>query len=149
MPDEAEFKFVDTNILVYAHDTSAGDKRNHAKTIIQELWDSRTGCLSVQVLQEFYVAVTQKVSNPLEAEPATRIISDLSYWCLHTPEAKDVLGAIDLHQHYQFSFWDAMIIWSATQLGCHIILSDDLNPGQVYQGVTVVNPFKDKIRDLP
>lgn len=136
------YQFLDTNILVYAHDKSAGRKHEQAKALIQKLWGSGTGCLSVQVLQEFYVTVTQKVPQPLDVESAVRIIEDLAFWRIYGPDAKDVLGAIDIQRRYRISFWDAMIVWSAAQLKCDIIWSEDLNPGQVYEGVELLNPFK-------
>lgn len=134
-------QFVDTNLLVYAHDISAGEKHDLAKIITRDLWESQTGCLSVQVLQEFYVVVTQKVPKPLDADTAAVILRDLSHWKIHAPDAADVLGAIDLQQSAGISFWDAMILWSAIQLGCENILSEDLNPDQVYDGIYVINPF--------
>ena len=141
MPVPVEGQFVDTNILVYAHDVSAGKKYQQAKGILQALWDSGTGCVSVQVLQEFYVAVTQKVPDPLKPEEAARIVADLSTWRVHTPVAPDVLAAIDLQLRHRISFWDAMILQSAIELGSTVLLSEDLNPGQIYDGVRVRNPF--------
>ena len=141
MSDNLVYQFVDTNVLVYAHDKSARKKHEQAKTLIEELWKAGTGCLSVQVLQEFYVTITQKVTQPLERESAVKIVEDLAFWKVYVPEAKDVLGAIDLQQRYMLSFWDAMIVWGAAQLGCQIVWSEDLNPGQVYEGVQLLNPF--------
>ncbi|AEG16700.1 hypothetical protein Desku_3210 [Desulfofundulus kuznetsovii DSM 6115] len=134
-------QFVDTNVLVYAHDTSAGEKHARAKALVAELWQSGNGCLSVQVLQEFYVTVTQKVRKPLAPETASRIIEYLSNWRVHTPDAGDVLEAIRIQQRYAISFWDAMIIRSAQALDCRVIWSEDLNPGQYYGEAKVVNPF--------
>jgi len=134
-------QFVDTNVLVYAHDTSAGEKHARAKALVAELWQSGNGYLSVQVLQEFYVTVTQKVRKPLPPETASRIIEYLSNWRVHTPDAGDVLEAIRIHRRYAISFWDAMIIRSAEALGSKVIWSEDLNPGQYYGEVKVVNPF--------
>ncbi|KUK09992.1 MAG: hypothetical protein XD50_1736 [Clostridia bacterium 41_269] len=134
-------QFVDTNVLVYAHDTSAGEKHSRAKALVAELWQSGSGCLSVQVLQEFYVTVTQKVRKPLAPETAAQIIEYLSNWCVHVPDTGDVLEAIRIHQRYAISFWDAMIIRSAEALGCKVIWSEDLTPGQYYGEVRVVNPF--------
>jgi predicted nucleic acid-binding protein len=141
MSDNLAYQFVDANVLVYAHDQTAGEKQVQAKTLIQELWASGIGCLSVQVLQEFYVTVTQKVRLPLPAEIAANVVEDLSFWRVYAPNAKDVLGAIALQQRYGLSFWDAMIIHSAVQLQCQVIWSEDMNPGQSYGGVRVVNPF--------
>ncbi len=141
MSDSPQREFVDTNILVYAHDRSAGTKHEPAKRLLQRLWDSERGCVSLQVLQEFYVVVTRKMSKPLETESAARIIADLSVWQVHTPGVRDLLGAIEIQRRYQLSFWDAMVIHSAAQLGCVTIWSEDLNTGQVYDGVRCINPF--------
>jgi predicted nucleic acid-binding protein len=142
MSDNSSYQFLDTNILVYAHDESAGKKYEKAKALVQELWDSKMGCLSVQVLQEFYVTITKKVAVPLDIDMAAKIIEDLSYWKIYAPEAKDVLNAIDLQRRYQLPFWDAMIVWSAAESGCDIIWSENLNPGQIYAGVKLLNPFR-------
>ncbi len=141
MNEAKSLQFVDTNILIYAHDLSAGHKHTRARNLIRELWESGEGCLSVQVLQEFYVNVTQKVPRPLAANVAASIIADLSAWQIHRPGAEDILDAIRLQNRYQTSFWDAMIIASAIQLGCQSIWSEDLNPGQVYDTITVLSPF--------
>lgn len=135
-------KFVDTNVLVYAHDVTAGDRHDRARALLEELWDSREGCLSVQVLQEFFVTTTRKIPKPLEASRAGQIISDLALWHVHAPAARDVLAAIDIHQQTGASFWDAMIVRSAQELSCRTLYSEDLNPGQTYAGVQVSNPFQ-------
>ncbi len=134
--------FVDTNVLVYAHDVSAGEKHDRAKTLLNELWDSRRGRVSVQVLQEFFVTVTRKVPKPLDVSAAAQVIRDLSRWRVHSPGADDVLAAIDVHASMGISFWDAMIVRSASQLGCDVLYSEDLNPGQDYGAVRVRNPFR-------
>jgi len=141
MSEPSNLQFVDTNILIYAHDRSAGDKHTRARDLIRALWQSGEGCLSIQVLQEFYVNVTQKVPKPLTLTVAAQIIADLSVWQVHRPGVEDILDAIRLQGRYQISFWDAMIVSSAIQLGCQTIWSEDLNPGQVYDSVTVTSPF--------
>jgi predicted nucleic acid-binding protein len=141
MSDANRLQFVDTNVLIYAHDESAGDKHTRAKALLQELWADRTGCVSIQVLQEFYVNVTQKVAIPLTAEAAAQIIADLSVWQVHQPNVDDVLDAIRLQARHRLSFWDAMIVTSAVALECQIVWSEDLNPGQRFATVTVTNPF--------
>lgn len=133
--------FVDTNLLVYAYDLTAGEKRERARALLSELWDSGQGCLSVQVLQEFFVNVTRKVPKPIDADAAAAVITDLSYWHVHQPGPPDVLAAIDLHRRAGVSFWDAMILRSAVALGCEIVYSEDLNPGQRYDGARVHNPL--------
>lgn len=141
MSVESSRQFVDANIVVYAHDETAGPKRERARSLLEELWDTRNGCLSVQVLQEVYVTLTGKVPKPLDAATAEAIVSALSRWRVHAPGCDDVLGAIALHRRHNIGFWDAMILRSALQLGCAILWSEDLNPGQVYDGVRVLNPF--------
>jgi predicted nucleic acid-binding protein len=135
-------RFVDTNILLYAHDESAGGKRDRARALVEQLWESRDGCLSVQVLQEFFVNVTRKIAKPLSAELAKEIVADFSRWRLHVPAADDVLAAIGIHQRTGISFWDAMIVRSAAEIGCTVLYSEDLNAGQEYFGVRVENPFQ-------
>jgi predicted nucleic acid-binding protein len=134
--------FVDTNILVYAHDISAGDKNTKAKQLIQELWANKLGYLSIQVMQEFYVTVTQKVPNPMDKATALEVIRSLGYWNVHEPSIDDIINAIDIQMRYQVSFWDAMILQSAIQLECDLLWSEDLNPGQVYQGIKLINPLQ-------
>jgi predicted nucleic acid-binding protein len=134
-------QFVDTNILVYAHDLTAGDKHRQARALLEELWDSRDGCLSIQVLQEFFVTTTRKIPKPLKGSSAARIIADLARWHIHAPDARDVLAAIDIHQQTGASFWDAMILRSAKELGCQLLHSENLSADQVYAGVRVSNPF--------
>lgn len=141
MSDRSERVFVDTNILVYAYDKVAGDKNTIAQSLIQKLWTTRTGCLSVQVLQELYVTLTRKIQPPISSEIASQQIADLGTWRIHEPNAQDVLAAIDLSQRYQTSFWDAMIIQSALSLKCGLVWSEDLNAGQTYDGITLQNPF--------
>ena len=141
MNDNSGWQFVDTNILVYAHDISAGDKYIRAKELINELWNSGRGSLSIQVLQEFYVTVVQKVARPMQPRMAAKIISDLSTWRLHVPDVSDVLEAIDIQQRNRLSFWDALIICSAKKPGCVVLFTEDLNSNQLYEGIKVQNPF--------
>jgi predicted nucleic acid-binding protein len=142
MSETRRLQFVDTNILIYAHDSSAGDKHIKAQALVRDLWQSGEGCLSIQVLQEFYVNVTQKVTRPLSPDEAASIVSELSVWLVHRPGVDDVLDAIRLQGRYQISFWDAMIVTSALQLGCERLWSEDLSAGQAYDTVRVANPFQ-------
>lgn len=141
MSDSFSRQFVDTNILVYAHDVSAGHKHEVARKLVVDLWASRLGCLSLQVLQEFYVTVVQKVKKPLLPEKAAQIISCLGEWRVHLPDPGDVLEAIDIQQRNQLSFWEALIITSALKLDCEVIWTEDFNSGQRYEGVLALNPF--------
>jgi len=133
--------FVDTNILVYAYDLSAGHKHAVAVQLMEQWWENRNGCLSIQVLQEFYVSITQKIVTPLERQIARQLIDDLAHWRLHIPDASDLLQAIDLQQAYQLAFWDAMVLQSARRLGCKQLISEDLSHGQIYGELQVFNPF--------
>lgn len=133
--------FVDTNIFVYAFDTSANGRRSQADELLEAIWKSGNGCASVQVLQEFYVNATRKGANPPSPHTVRRRISELGRWRIHEPLFEDVLSAIDLHQEAQISFWDAMILQSASKLGCQTLYSEDLNSGQKIAGVEIVNPF--------
>jgi predicted nucleic acid-binding protein len=133
--------FVDTNILVYAYDRSAGEKHSTARQILEQCWENQNGCASIQVLQEFYVTVTRKIPTPIDPMMARRILADLAVWRFHSPEANDLLQAIDLQRDHQLSFWDAMIVQSARSLGCQRLLSEDLRHGMAYSGVRAINPF--------
>lgn len=133
--------FIDTNILVYAFDISAGDKHAIASQLVSTWWEEGTGCLSLQVLQEFYVTVTLKIARPLVGQLARQIIADLAHWRIHSPDPNDLISAIDLQQEYQISFWDATIVQSASRMGCATLYSEDFSHGQVYAGIKAVNPF--------
>ena len=141
MRAERVLQFVYSNVLIYAYDVTAGVKHEQAKALVAGLWESRYGCLSIQVLQEFYVTVTRKVARQLAADVAAEVVADLAAWRVHAPIVEDVNQAITIHRRYAISFWDAMIIRSATQLGCATLWSEDLNAGQVYAGVRIQNPF--------
>jgi predicted nucleic acid-binding protein len=135
--------FLDTNILVYAFDRSAGMKHVVAAQLVKDRWEDEAGCLSIQVLQEFVVTVTQKIANPLTHQAVQQIVSDLGQWQVHSPGVNDLLQALDLQDRYPLSFWDAMIVQSALRMKCKQLLSEDLNAAQFYGSVQVINPFKE------
>jgi len=139
---DAPREFIDSNVLVYADDTSSAARQQAALRLLDRLWESRTGCLSVQVLQEFFVTITRKVPKPLSDEVAEDRIRDLSVWTVFSPSTEDVIAAIALARRHQLSFWDAMIVESAAQLGCQTVWSEDLQDGLRLRGVVVRNPFK-------
>jgi predicted nucleic acid-binding protein len=136
------FQFIDTNILIYAYDLSQGVKHDKALALIESLWEAGNGCLSTQVLQEFYVNITRKSAKPRSPDQAAQIIRDFSNWHIHRPGAEDILAAIELHQRYNISFWDAMILRSAMQSNCQTVWSEDLSHGQEYDATKVINPFE-------
>ncbi len=146
-PRKALRQFVDANVLVYSFDPSAAIKARKAKDLLEELWKERIGCLSLQVLQEFFVSVTRKLEFPLSGPEAARKVAAFTEWNLHVPDKVDLLAAIELHQELRISFWDAMIIQSARRLGCRLLWSEDLSHGQTYAGVTVRDPFRDMVME--
>jgi len=141
MSVEAPREFVDANVLVYAFDASAGARHKQAQALVARLWASGTACVSVQVLQEFFVVVTTKVPRPLSPTVAAERVREFSAWMVFAPTAADVLGAIGLQQEAKLSFWDAMILQAAIESGCETLWSEDLNDGQVIHGVRIRNPF--------
>lgn len=141
MSAEPVREFVDTNLLVYAFDTSAESKHVVARDLLHRLWEDRNGCLSVQVLQEFYITVTKKIPNPLPAAQALDIVREFATWTTHAPGSHDVEAAIRLHLAMQWSFWDAMVVNSALRLNCSILWSEDLSHGQHVQDLRVLSPF--------
>jgi predicted nucleic acid-binding protein len=141
MTAEPEREFVDANVLVYAFDSSATSKQPAARRLIERLWESRAGCLSVQVLQEFFVTVTRKVARPLPVEEATSRVREFAAWRVFSPTADDVLAAIGLHARSKIGFWDAMIVLAAAESACDVLWTEDLTDGQVLQGVRIRNPF--------
>lgn len=143
MNAEPQREFVDANVLVYAFDASAGRKQRAAQALLERLWESNTGCVSVQVLQEFFVTVTKKVAQPLPVEQAKARIGELKAWRVFAPTADDVLAAIDLHAEARVGFWDALIVLAAAESGCDVLWTEDLSDGQVMRGVRVRNPFAD------
>jgi predicted nucleic acid-binding protein len=135
-------EFVDTNILVYAHDTSAGDKRRLASDLVVRVARARSGMLSIQVLVELLVTVTRKIPHPLLMAEAIEIVDDLSTWKVHEPRAGDVTAAARIAVRYGISVWDAMIVHAAAELGASVLWSEDLSHGQLYEGVQVQSPFE-------
>lgn len=134
-------EFVDANVLVYAFDASAKIKQAMARELIERLWASGTGCLSVQVLQEFFVTVTRKVAKPLTVDEAADRIREFSAWKVFAPSADDVLAVIAIQQQAEISFWDAMIVRAAAEAQCDVLWTEDLNDGQSIRGVRIRNPF--------
>jgi predicted nucleic acid-binding protein len=141
MSAEAAREFVDANVLVYAFDSSAGAKHAAATRLLERLWESGVGCLSVQVLQEFFVTVTRKVATPLSIDDASDRVREFAMWKVFAPTADDVLGAIALQKQAQISFWDAMVVRAAAESGCDTLWTEDLSDGQILRGVQIRNPF--------
>lgn len=132
--------FVDTNVLVYAHNLDAGAKREIARGALDALWRERSGVLSTQVLREFYVNVTRKIPAPLSKNSARLIVEAYAIWCRETTAA-EISSAFRIEDEARIGFWDALIVSSAIKAGAHRILSEDLNAGQRIAGVAIENPF--------
>jgi len=133
--------FVDTNVLIYAHDLDAGLKHDRAAAILSDLWEKENGIVSVQVLQEFYVNVTRKISAPLTPALARGVIRNYLAWQIAPNDPSTVLSASEIAERNHISFWDALIVASASNAGADRILSEDLNHGQMIEGVVIENPF--------
>lgn len=132
--------FVDTNVLIYAHDVDAKAKHQAAKRVLHGLWNERTGVLSMQVLQEFYVNVTRKIPHPISKESARLVVTTYTTWCIDTTPA-EIASAFRIEDQSHIGFWDALILASAIKSGADRILSEDLNAGQTISGVRIENPF--------
>ena len=132
--------FVDTNVLIYAHDVDAKGKHDRARSVLRDLWSERNGVLSTQVLQEFYVNATRKIPRPLSKESARLVVSSYAVWCIDTTPG-EIAVAFQIEDQSKIGFWDALIVASALKSGAARILSEDLNAGQTIAGIRIENPF--------
>jgi predicted nucleic acid-binding protein len=133
--------FVDTNILMYAHDTSAGVKHERARAVVEDLWHARSGVVSTQVLQELCVNLRRKAGRPTDLKTTREIIRDYLAWEVYVNTGGSILEALELEKRYRISFWDALIIQAAEASGAAVLYSEDLSEGQKYGAVRVVNPL--------
>jgi predicted nucleic acid-binding protein len=131
--------FIDTNVLVYTDDAADPAKQRRALDLIAELRGERTSAVSVQVLQEYFVTVTRKLG--VDPGIARRKVELLAEFHVVVPDVEDVLAAIDLHRLHGFSLWDALVIQAATQSGCSVLYSEDMQDGRQIGGLRIVNPF--------
>jgi predicted nucleic acid-binding protein len=133
--------FVDTSVLVYAHDRAAGVKHTRARQLVEDLWNSGKGVLSTQVLQELCVSLRRKARHPLSLEEVRLLIEDYLSWqvVINTPPA--IIQALELEARYKISFWDALIVQAAENSGVAILYSEDLSAKQSYGSIRVVNPL--------
>jgi len=134
-------RFVDTNILVYAHDRTAGSKHHRALQLVEELWNSGKGVISTQVLQELCVNLRKKVDPSCPPGELRRLIRDYMSWEVVVNTADSVVEALDLEVRYRTSFWDALILHSALHCGASILYTEDLATGHKYGAIQVVNPL--------
>lgn len=133
--------FVDTNVLMYAHDASAGEKHQRARTLVETLWDTRAGVVSTQVLQELSVNLRKKAKKPLSAKATRDIISEYLTWKVVVNDGDSILEALELEARYKLSFWDALVVHAAHVAGADVLYSEDLSDGQLYGTVRVRNPL--------
>jgi predicted nucleic acid-binding protein len=131
--------FFDTNVLIYADDKAAPSKQRRALELVAEHRRAGTGVVSLQVLQEYFVTVTRKLQ--LDASIARRKVELLAEFDVAAPDLADILAAIDLHRLHSLSFWDALVVRSAKQAGCSVLLTEDFQHGREMEGLRIVNPF--------
>lgn len=134
--------FLDTNVLVYAYDSDEPDKRARALSLLQSFAPEWQPVLSTQVLQELYVVLTSKLAKLLPEEQATEALQRWSKLQVVHIDVPTILAATATSQRHKLSFWDALILQSAAKAGCTRLLSEDLQDGFQFSGVTVENPFR-------
>ena len=140
--------FVNNGVLVYARDASEPKKQPRAAEWVQRLWQERSGRLSTQVLQEYYVVVTQKLAPGLPVERARADVRLLQAWQPIMTDNALLDEAWQLEDRYQLSFWDALIVAAAIRSGAQYLLTEDLQDGQEIDSVRALNPFAHAIASL-
>ena len=133
--------FFDTNILVYAFDKSDKLKHNISSNLIKTAFENRNGCISTQVLQEFFVVTTQKIEKTLTINDARDIIKDFSVWTVIDTNLPVILQSIEVMKGHKLSFWDSLIICAAKVAGCSTIYTEDLSHKQVIENIKIINPY--------
>jgi len=132
--------FLDSNVLVYSDDATVPEKQSRALDLIERCRRERTGVVSTQVLQEYFVTSTKKLKVP--ADIARRKTELFSHFDLVQIEAEDILSAIDIHRIHQISFWDALIVRAALRSRCNVLFSEDLQGGRKFDELEIINPFR-------
>jgi predicted nucleic acid-binding protein len=133
--------FLDTNVLVYLFDGDSAEKQARARELLRDLGPSGDLALSTQVLQEFYVSVTRKLAVPLSTEEAERAVRELIALPVAHVDPQTVLSAIALSRQHTVSFWDALIVQAALDLGCDRVLTEDMPHGRTFGALRIENPF--------
>lgn len=137
----AQKYFVDTNILICAHDRSAGVKHDRARRTVEELWNSGDGVLSTQVLQELCINLRRKIAKPLPVDEVRQLIEDYLSWEVVVNTPVSVLQALEIEARHKISFWDALVLQAAESAGAEVLYSEDLTSGHHYGTIQVVNPL--------
>ena len=138
-----QLTFVDTNVLVYAHDRSEPARQSVAQAVLEQLWVDRTGVLSTQVLQELYVVATRKLNPPMRRAAARELVALYGEWPVVQVDVALVVSASELEERHTLSFWDALIVEAARRAGATRLLTEDLQQGRRIGGVSIENPFTD------
>ena len=132
--------FFDTNVVIYADDKAAPAKQRRALELLFEHRRGRTGVVSTQVLQEYFVTATRKLH--VDVQIARRKLELLAEFDVTIMDVTDILAAIDLHRLHGFSFWDGLIVRAAKQSGCRVLFSENLQHARNIEGISIVNPFR-------
>lgn len=135
--------FVDTNIFLYAFDTTSTNKRERSHAIIRELFLNDTFCISTQVLNEFCSAAVKKLKPPLDVAEISRFISSFPSGIIESPGRNTVLHALEIQQSYRYSYYDSLIIATALEASCTVLYTEDMQHGQSIDELVITNPFKE------
>jgi predicted nucleic acid-binding protein len=133
--------FLDTNVLVYAFDAFDAKKHKTAMSIVDKAFRQKNGIISTQVLKEFFVTVTRKISVPLDTDEAKLIVENLSVLEVVDTTVPLIISGIDICKKHSLSFWDSLIVAAAKISKCSILISEDLSHGTKIEGIAVKNPF--------
>lgn len=133
--------FVDSNVLIYAHDIDAGERHAIAARLVTELWETRRAVISTQVLQEFYVNVTRKIPSPLPRAVGRQIVRTYAAWQTEAIGAADIQLASEIEEQHSLSFWDALIVAAAIKGGASTLLTEDMHTGSTIAGIRIESPF--------
>lgn len=133
--------FVDTNVFLYALDQRQDDRHDIAARILEQLWESKQGVVSTQVLQELYVNLTRKLRKSMTRPRARGIVERYAAWPVHQVTPEDILSASELEQRHTLAFWDALIVVAAQRLGAVQLLTEEMQSGRTFGGVRIANPF--------
>jgi predicted nucleic acid-binding protein len=136
-----QLTFVDTNVLVYAHDRSEPAKQSVAQEVLEQLWTDRAGALSTQVLQELYVVATRKLNPPMPRATAREVVAVYGEWLVVEVDVTLIIAASELEGRHRLSFWDALIVEAARRAGATRLLTEDLQPGRRIGGIGIEDPF--------
>lgn len=141
--------FVDTNILVYARDSSHAGKHSQARSWLEHLWTTRTGRISTQVLKEYYQVVTRRLNPGLSRELARADIRDLWTWDPIEIDQEVIEQAWSLEDRLNYNWWDLLILAAARRANCAYLLSEDLQNDQTVDNLTILDPFTTTVNEMP